>query len=164
MLCTASVTYENGEELSRTVLEQTVQTQPVDEVIARGTGAEADAQEEIQYPVIRDGIIITETGEVLTYTDAYSVLATAYYVWPGSTGITATGTYARVGEIAVDPSVIPLGTRMFIVSDDGEYVYGIATAEDTGSLIVGNRVDLFYDTYEECIQFGARDCTVYILD
>ena len=43
-------------------------------------------------------------------------------------------------------------------------VYGIATAEDTGSLILGHRIDLYYDTYDECVQFGARNCIVYILD
>ena len=65
------------------------------------------------------------------------MLATAYSLdgWPESDGITATGTQARYGEIAVDPEVIPLGTRMYIVSEDGQVVYGIATAEDTGSLI-----------------------------
>ena len=94
------------------------------------------------------------------------MLATAYSLdgWPESDGITATGTQARYGEIAVDPEVIPLGTRMYIVSEDGQVVYGIATAEDTGSLILGHRIDLYYDTYEECMRFGARNCIVYILD
>ena len=50
--------------------------------------------------------------------------------------------------------MIPYGTRMFIVTEDGQYIYGIATAEDCGGLILGNRVDLY---------FGARWCTIYIL-
>ena len=45
-----------------------------------------------------------------------------------------------------------------------EETAGIATAEDTGSLILGHRIDLYYDTYDECVQFGARNCIVYILD
>ena len=51
------------------------------------------------------------------------------------------------------------------MSADGEYIYGIATAEDTGSRehIVGTRIDLHFDTRRECIQFGARDCLVYFL-
>ena len=77
---------------------------------------------------------------------------------------TATGTIARVGAIAVDPKVIPYGTRMYIVSSDGTITYGVATAEDCGGSIKGNRVDLFFDTYSECINFGVRSCTVYILD
>ena len=70
---------------------------------------------------------------------------------------------ARVGAIAVDPTVIPYGTRMFIVTNDGEYVYGIATAEDCGGGIKGNHVDLFFNTVEECFQFGVRDCIIYFL-
>ena len=115
-------------------------------------------------PVIGDGTITLATGEVLTYTGSISVMGTAYTCegW-SSPGITATGTVARVGEIAVDPNVIPLGSRLFVMSDDGLYIYGIATAEDTGGLINGNRIDLYFDTEAECWQFGYRACTVYFL-
>ena len=66
--------------------------------------------------------------------------------------------------MAVDPRFIPYGTRMFIITDDGEYVYGIATAEDAGdSNIVGNRIDLWFSTKAECIRFGYRECTIYFL-
>ena len=65
--------------------------------------------------------------------------------------------------VAVDPTRIPYGTRMFIVSDDGQYVYGIATAEDCGGGIKGDRIDLYYPTYEECMTFGRRSCTIYFL-
>ena len=79
-------------------------------------------------------------------------------------GHTYSGTVARVGAIAVDPSVIPLGTRMYIVTDDGRYIYGFCTAEDIGGSIKGNKVDLYFDTIAECWQFGVRACTVYILE
>jgi 3D (Asp-Asp-Asp) domain-containing protein len=52
---------------------------------------------------------------------------------------------------------------MYIVSNDGAYIYGIATAEDCGGAIGGARVDLYYDTKEECFAFGRRDCTIYFL-
>ena len=163
LVCTASVTYVDGEEMSRSVLTQTVIQQPIDEVVAIGTGGEDLEAGYIptDMPIIGDGYIITSQGEVLTYTDVISTYATAYC----DNGITACGTQSRVGAIAVDPSVIPYGTRMFIISDDGQYVYGIATAEDTGDpdYIGGNRIDLFFNTYSECIEFGARNCTVYIL-
>ena len=81
----------------------------------------------------------------------------------GCDDYTSTGTLARYGAIAVDPSVIPYGTRMYIVSNDGAYVYGIATGEDCGGAIGGARVDLYYDTTEECFAFGRRDCTIYFL-
>ena len=48
------------------------------------------------------------------------------------------------------------------MSNDGMYVYGFAVAEDTG--VRGNTIDLYMDTNRECIQFGVRECTVYILD
>ena len=97
---------------------------------------------------------------MLTYTSTMSVEATAYT----GGGITATGTSARYGAIAVDPTVIPYGTKMYIVSDDGKWIYGVATAEDCGGAIKGHIIDLYFDDYSTCIQFGRRNCTVYILD
>lgn len=162
LLCTATVTYVNGTEISRTVHNEIVASAPVTEVVAIGT-ASVDAANPNEMPIIGDGFIILPTGEVLTYTDTLTVGATAYYCEPWERGITYSGTKARVGEIAVDPSVIPLGTRMFIISNDGAYVYGIAIAEDTGYLIEDTRVDLYFNTYEECVEFGYRQCTVYFL-
>lgn len=104
--------------------------------------------------------ITTSGGQVLTYVDVLSVEATAYC----GGGTTATGTPARYGAIAVDPDVIPYGTRMYIVSDDGNWIYGEATAEDCGGAINGNIIDLYFDSYNTCIQFGRRNCTVYILE
>ncbi len=160
MVCRATVTYVNGVESERTVLSQRITDQPVDEVIAQGTGPEEEPPDAM--PIIGDGIITLPTGEVLTYTRVITSTATAYC----NKGTTATGTQARVGAIAVNPSFIPYGTRMFIVSVDGEYVYGIATAEDTGGFAkVGRtRTDLHFDTREECVQFGCRKCLLYILE
>ena len=115
-------------------------------------------------PEISTSTITTPSGEVLTYTHTMVVEATAYTKTDaGCDDWTSTGTLARYGAIAVDPSVIPYGTRMYIVSNDGAYVYGIATAEDCGGAIGGARVDLYYDTKEECYAFGRRDCTIYFL-
>ena len=156
--CTALVTYINGVETERTILSEKITIQPVSEVIAIGTGASVTAS---NLPIIDENTITLPTGEVLPYTKVITSLATAYC----DKGLTATGTQARVGAIAVDPRRIPYGTRLFIMSADGEYIYGIATAEDTGSRqhIVGTRIDLHFDTKRECIQFGARDCLVYFL-
>ena len=116
-------------------------------------------------PIIGDGVIITPKGEVLSYSSADLYVATAYHnTDPGCTIWTAIGTLCRVGAIAVDPTVIPYGTEMYIVSNDGKYIYGIATAEDCGKSIKGNRIDLYFDTTDECWEFGIRDCTVYFLN
>ena len=161
LLRTAEVTYINGIEENRQVLSEQVLTQPVDTILAIGTGQQVREAEPSALPVVGNGIITLPTGEVLTYNRVISSLATAYC----DKGKTATGTQARVGAIAVDPAYIPYGTRMFIMSKDGEYVYGIATAEDCGSkqFIYGTRIDLHYDTRAECRQFGARMCWVYFL-
>lgn len=159
------ITYVNGQETDRKTVSTQIVREAVTEQIRIGTGVEPVpiSQGELS---IGNGVITTGSGERLAYTEVKTMLATGYSCegWD-SPGITATGTVARVGAIAVDPSVIPYGTRMFIVSNDGEYVYGVATAEDCGNpdYIGGNRIDLYFDTVDECIQFGARDCQVYIL-
>jgi len=160
LLCTASVTYINGQEISRQLISQTVNSNPVEEVIAQGTGLTTISASDADMPVITEDKIILPDGQVLTFSGSMTCNATAYY----NKGTTATGTQAREGVIAVDPSVIPFGTRMFIISDDGDYIYGIACAEDAGdSNIVGNRIDIWFATRWECIQFGNRNCTVYFL-
>jgi 3D (Asp-Asp-Asp) domain-containing protein len=109
-------------------------------------------------------VIITPTGEVLTYKRAEQFRTTAYsHMDAGCDMITATGTTVRVGSVAVDPTVIPYGTRMFIICNDGSYVYGIAVAEDCGGDIKGDRMDLYMPTYEQCREFGRRRCTLYFL-
>lgn len=172
LLSTATVCYLNGQEISRCVTAESVLLHPVNALIAIGTGAAAEEAPPMEQPpatvpglpVIGNGMIITGTGEVLTYTGSLEVKASAYSQSdPGCNSITATGTIARVGAIAVDPKVIPYGTRMFIVSNDGKYIYGIATAEDCGGAIKGNKIDLYFNTVYECLQFGRRTCTVYFL-
>ena len=161
--CTASVLYEGGRELSRSVLNQTVLEQPVNRVVAVGTGVAQDIQEQGGL-IIGDGFIITEDGQVLTYNDTMVVEATAYtHTDEGCDYWTSTLTHVRIGTVAVDPRLIPYGTRMFIVSNDGEVVYGISTAEDCGGDIKNKRIDLYYPTTWECFQFGRRDCTIYFL-
>jgi 3D (Asp-Asp-Asp) domain-containing protein len=53
---------------------------------------------------------------------------------------------------------------MYIEAADGSWIYGYATAEDCGGGIKGDKIDLFFDTYDECIQFGVRKAVVYILE
>ena len=164
VLCQAEVTYLNGRETERRLLNRQVITQPVSAVIAVGTATGEEEREETGTAVADRGLLTLPTGEVLTYTEKVTCLATAY-TCEGYVGTTATGTRARVGAIAVDPEVFPYGTRFYIQTRDGEYIYGIATAEDCGSkeFIYGTRLDLYFDTRRECIQFGARSCDVYIL-
>lgn len=90
---------------------------------------------------------------------AVYVSATAYSAHdPGNGAYTASGTPVRRGVIAVDPSFIPIGTRVYIPG------YGEAVAEDTGGAIVGNVIDIAFDTHEEAIEFGRREMEIYILE
>ncbi len=158
LLRTADVTYVNGTEIRRSIVAETTLRDAVAEVVAVGTGEAQDM------PVIGDGYILLPTGEMLTYTRSDTVEATAYtHTDEGCDMTTATGTTVHWGTVAVDPSRIPYGTRMFIISNDGSYVYGIATAEDCGGDIKGDRMDLYMPTYEQCREFGRRRCTLYFL-
>lgn len=90
---------------------------------------------------------------------AMYVTATAYSAQdPGNSPYTASGTLVRHGVIAVDPSVIPLGTRVFIPG------YGEAVAEDIGWGIQGSMIDVAFDTHEEALMFGRQNIEIYILE
>ena len=87
------------------------------------------------------------------------VAASAYSRFdPGLSSHTASGTLVRKGVIAVDPAVIPMGTRVFIPG------YGEAVAEDIGSAIRGNTIDIAFETAEEAIQFGRKTIEIFIMD
>lgn len=99
------------------------------------------------------------TGTVSKFKEVFTMVATAYLPTDGNgEGITKMGTLARYGVVAVDPNVIPLGTRVFIPG------YGVAIAEDTGGDILGNRIDLCMEDYNACMIFGRRTVPVYILE
>ncbi len=160
MVYTASVTYLNGVEVSRQVVSCEATKAPVNKVIAKGT-LEAVKGE----VTVTDGVIVTPDGKTYTYSKVMKVKATAYtHTDPGCNKTTATGTTVRWGTVAVDPRLIPYGTKMYIVSNDGKFVYGLSAAEDCGGSIKGNRIDLYMPTTKQCLNFGIRNCTVYILD
>lgn len=132
-----------------------------------------EPQAEVKAVGALGGTRMLEKGDDFNYSKVITCNATAYDLsfqscgkWPGDPGygITASGTRAKYGTVAVDPRVIPLGTRMYIESADGSFVYGYCVAEDTGGAIKGNKVDLFFNSYNECMQFGRRNVNVYILD
>lgn len=164
------VRYSGGERVSRQLVSEENAT-AVDQIIHIGTAVPAKAAAvsagaggiaDISKNADGSGTLTLTSGETLAFTAVKSMTATAYTKgYGGADGCTATGTSVRVGVVAVDKRVIPLGTRMYIVSADGKVTYGVAVAEDTG--VRGNVVDLYYDTYQECISFGRRAATVYIL-
>ena len=111
----------------------------------------------------------SKQGKTFTYSRKFTVKATAYDTSPQENGgysKTALGLTPGFGIVAVDPRVIPLGSKLYIESeDDGKsWSYGYCIAGDTGGAIKGNRIDLCYNSRSECIQFGRRNATVYVLD
>ena len=107
---------------------------------------------------IEENIVEKSYGYDGDYIAVYDMEATAYLPTDGDGyGITATGIPATYGVAAVDPYVIPLGSRLYIPG------YGEAIAADTGGAIYGNRIDLCMESYSECMNFGRRYVTVYVL-
>lgn len=114
-----------------------------------------------------DGVVGDETLKFLKRSDnktdrkmrSIIMHASAYSAFdPGNGQYTSNGTFLKKGLAAVDPSVIPLGTRLFIPG------YGEAIADDVGGSIKGNRIDLAFDSIEDALQFGVRNVIVYIVE
>ncbi len=159
--------YINGKLDSSKEIKNEITKQPVDEVILNGT------KEYVSQVYTYSGTVsANESSNILTdvngnqvhYTRVLTGSGTAYYAPAGA--LTATGRLARYGVVAVDPDIIPYGSILYIVSNDGQVVYGYAVAGDTGGALWAGTaiVDLYYNTYDECCQFGRRDVTVYVLD
>ncbi len=159
--------YINGKLDSSSQISNEITKQPVDEIIAKGT------KEYVSQVYTNSGSIsVNESANVLTdvngnqvnYTRVLTGSGTAYYAPAGA--LTATGRLARYGVVAVDPDIIPYGSILYIVSNDGQVVYGYAVAGDTGGALWAGTaiVDLYYNTYDECCQFGRRDVTIYVLE
>ncbi len=145
---TYEVVYENGVAISKTLVS-TVRTEAVDQLIA--------------YNEVYS--FSNSRGQQITYSNAINGVATAY-IPDGKWGYTTyTGNRARVGVIAVDPKVIPLGTKVYVKTNNSSFGdYGYAIAWDTGSAIKGNKIDLFMESYDLSMQWGIRDVTIYILE
>lgn len=150
------VVYEDGKEVSRRVVSESVTKKPVEQLVAVGTM----------------GVVRPSRGSSsLNYNRVIKMKATAYTASEACTGkgsgdpyqgITATGTRARrnpsgYSTIAVDPRVIPLGTKVYVEG------YGLAIAEDVGGAIKGNIIDVFLNSNAEANGWGVRWVNVYIL-
>jgi uncharacterized protein YabE (DUF348 family) len=129
----------------RTVLASRVIQEARPRVIVHGIGEFASLVDGV-----RDALHIAGT--------AMKMVATAYVPFcSGCSGITKLGLHAGHGVVAVDPNVIPLGSRLYVPG------YGNAVAGDTGGAIHGNRIDLGFDDLGQALRFGRRPITVYVL-
>lgn len=108
-------------------------------------------------------VVIVGQGKRSPKQKRFHLTATAYSpdirdCWPYKDGITAIGLKAGFGVAAVDPRVIPLGSRIYVEG------YGFAIASDLGGAIRGRKIDLCFDTHEEAKVYGRRMVKVYLLD
>lgn len=143
------------------VISEEVKTEPVDEIVIKGTKKKETSTNPGGSTSGGVGTFVDNSGNVVSYQSMLSGSCTAYY----DQGTTATGVPSGVGYVAVNPNIIPYGTKLYIAAPDGSVVYGYCYAADTGgALMAGDAlVDLFYNTREECIQFGRRTMNVYIV-
>lgn len=143
--------YENGRLISEELTGEEMVTSPVTEIINIGSG----------------GVFTAPDGTRYSYSYYIDVEATAYGGKQFS-GLTYTGKQIELGDIAVDPDVIPLHSKCYLIGDPSYgqfYDMGIRYAEDTGKLIVDNIIDVYLgDDVEYCKLFGRRAMRLYILD
>lgn len=155
----------NGTVVDTKVTENIVK-QPTDKVVLKGTKkASASSNTVGKKPSVDTGSkTITIGGKSVRYSKVLTGSGTAYTSGKGAK--TATGQVAREGLVAVNPKVIPYGTRLYITTADGSWTYGYAVAADTGSALRNGSalVDLYYSSESKCVKFGRRQVKVYILD
>ncbi len=151
------VIYEDGVEIGREQVQEKVLVQPIAEKFVRG----------------KEQLYVTSRGRPVRYQKAFIMRSTAYdlsfescgkYPDHPEYGITFSGTHARPGVVAVDPRLVKLGSKLYIESMDRMPDYGFAKAEDTGSAIKGNRVDLFIENRAQALRYGVRTVKVYVLE
>lgn len=147
----------NGKVVETEEISNEVTTEPVDKVVLVGTKKKPSGYASIS----SDGTLIDHNGNKVSYKKAFTGRCTAYT----GGGWTATGRPAQYGNIAVNPDVIPYGSKLYICSPDGSIVYGYAIAADTGGFASQGYImaDLYFDTYAECANFGVRNMTIYVL-
>lgn len=139
---TYEVVYRDGVETSRNVTSTKTITEPKNEIVIKGTGQ----------------VYANRGGESINYKEKLNCVATAY----SGDRTTATGRSpvrnpGGMSTIAVDPSFIPLGSKVYVEG------YGYAIAADTGGAIKGNIIDLFLNSSSECWSWGRRPVTVLVV-
>lgn len=160
------VTIENGEEVSRELVSEEVKKESEQRVVAVGTKEIKQLVSRSASPTTTQKTSSQSSSESKPTSDSKTLTmdATAYNWNCGSCdgrGLTSTGYDLKAnpeGVIAVDPSVIPLGTKVYIEG------YGYAVARDTGGAVKGNKIDLHMPTLEKAKQFGRKTVKVKIIN
>jgi uncharacterized protein YabE (DUF348 family) len=151
------VVLEDGKEIARELVKDSVVLAPVARVIEFGT-------------ILNHK---TARGDIIRYDKVLDMKATAYTAsykdtgkHPGDPGfgITYSGIRVKKGVIAVDPKVIPLGTKVYVEVAGSTPDYGYAVAADIGEAIKGNLIDLYFDSQKTVDNWGRKRVKVYIIN
>jgi len=147
-----------GEVLEKNLEDRVVKKAPVDCKILIGFRSKPVSSFDFEWAF--DG-----SGEPVGC--AYVIRGTkaAGYSAPSTAG-TASGRPAMVGHVAVNPNNIPYGSKLFIQSPDGSFIYGYAIAADTGTALMQGiiGVDLFYATYDQSAANGIKTVDIFVLE
>jgi len=167
---TYSTKFVNDIPVEKKIVSQEVLQEPVNEVISCGARPYQPEVETVTNTVggglgtvdgtSSGGTFTAPDGTVYKYSYYVDVKATAYSDNVGS--ITATGRHVELGIIAVDPKVIPLHSKVYVIGNYGDY--GVCDAQDVGGGIKGNRIDIYLKYEDVCRQFGVRQMRAYVLD
>ena len=142
--------YHDGSLFSKTLVRENIVVEAQDKIVLKGT-----KKKEIVTNKKESAVKSTSsTTSKSSLGRKMVVQATAY----SGDGITATGTVPKWGTIAVDPSIIPYGTKVYI-PQFGQYFI----AEDCGGAIKGNKIDIFMNSESECDSWGRRNIEIYIV-
>ena len=162
--------YRNGELVNTVLVDRSDSTAKAQIIVYGRLVKEVDRDDRIARDVpygngSTGGYLVFKSGYSMTYYDKITCNSTAYYSGGehGAAWTTATGHAVGLGIIAADPKVFPYHSRMFIQSPSGSLVYGIGQVEDTGGM-KGNVIDVWYPTYADCVVWGRRDVTCWLLD
>ena len=151
----------NGQVVNSSVIDEKVTSNPTCALMLVGA-AKRSPISQIEPP---DGFALTSNGAVAGYKKVVTGYATGYSSRSGAR--TASGAMAMVGHIAVNPKVIPYGSKLYIETTDGKYVYGYAIAADTGGFVNRKDIpvvaDLFFDSYAESCMWGVKKINIYVL-
>lgn len=154
------VTYHNGKQVEKKFIEEVIVTSPIDKVIKKGTKVELQvaSSKDKSIKVEKTSYSNNKSKVNLSTSNSnrknISVVATAYT----GDSITSTGTKPKWGTIAVDPSIIPYGTKVYIPQFDKIFI-----AEDCGSAIKGNKIDIYMNDEESVKNWGRKTIDICII-
>ncbi len=165
-------TYLNNELKEQNEIANTVTVKPASKVVSYGTSASTTSRGDVIYRTDANSDI-----PVASYTKVIKMRYTAYCLCKKccgknpdhpAYGVTASGYKITPGInekiVAVDPSVVKLGSTVYVQNLSGKADYGYALAADTGGAIKNNRIDLYIDSHKEALKVGTGYCYVYVLD